>query len=638
MKKISLNPKVLLILASIIFITCLVLLIIPESISSVLVPVIYQNDDNLLFNQILIYFLLMSCSAFFIFLYIKKLKAFFFNVFLIVFILFIAELITYLNGAKRITWQPIDSAPYFCKSDTLGFALRKKENRIRSKCYYNDTIFLYDVNYTINKDGYRPTNLLNTEYNNDRSIVCLGCSFTFGVGLNDNETLPYLLQDSLKHKYNVYNMAVSGYAPNHILAQIEHNILDSIVRQKTDFYIYTTIFDHIRRIYNPDDYNSNIHSPKYIIDPETNQLKFKGHFDDPQNLKENKFFSKIKKSVLYNSIVNNSNIKENIELYTSLILKSKELLLKSNPNSQFHVIYWDLDNEKFDYSIVKSLQDKGIKVHLISHLIPDYIYQHQTYRVRYPYEFHPNFDANKKITEYILNKIVNTEGYFSKINTPFEEHFDSLNKSNWNIDDYSNDESGCRMIESQVKNKDSKIELVLEKNQSPEEKLFVGGGISSSQYKWHGKYEVSLKIDKTPGAITTINLINKWQYNLWEQKEIRIDFLGKNPNQVTIIIKNYKLNEGEPLIKQFNLGFNCSEDFHTYSIEWYKDSISFKVDERWIFGEDKITFNEEEMNIGIRHWMANEDNQKVIDWAGSLDRTKLPSTVYIDNVSFKPFE
>ena len=62
------------------------------------------------------------------------------------------------------------------------------------------------VTYTINSLGYRADEFEKIDWAN--SVVVFGCSNVYGVGLNDNETMPYYLSKILRTP--VVNMGVGG--------------------------------------------------------------------------------------------------------------------------------------------------------------------------------------------------------------------------------------------------------------------------------------------------------------------------------------------------------------------------------------------------------------------------------------------
>jgi hypothetical protein len=62
---------------------------------------------------------------------------------------------------------------------------------------------------THDSSGYRKT-YRNDSITGAKNIVSLGCSFTYGYGVNDNETFTYLLQKN-NPKFSFTNMGIIGY-------------------------------------------------------------------------------------------------------------------------------------------------------------------------------------------------------------------------------------------------------------------------------------------------------------------------------------------------------------------------------------------------------------------------------------------
>ncbi len=77
---------------------------------------------------------------------------------------------------------------------------------------------IYDVKYSIGEDGFRLTPNANSGV--DRQINFLGCSFTFGEGLNDDQTLPHYAAQLLTG-YRVKNYAMHGWGVHQALAVLE---------------------------------------------------------------------------------------------------------------------------------------------------------------------------------------------------------------------------------------------------------------------------------------------------------------------------------------------------------------------------------------------------------------------------------
>ena len=104
---------------------------------------------------------------------------------------------------------------------------------------------LYDVVYTIDEHQRRVTPLDSPE-TRSRFILFFGGSFTFGEGLNDDETLPYYV-GRLAPDYQPYNYGLSGYGPQQMLAKLQSDELTAEIPQTEGIAIFTFIDAHVER-------------------------------------------------------------------------------------------------------------------------------------------------------------------------------------------------------------------------------------------------------------------------------------------------------------------------------------------------------------------------------------------------------
>ena len=88
------------------------------------------------------------------------------------------------------------------------------------KKFSNKKELIYHVSYSIGLDGYR-ANISDDPFN----AYIYGGSFTFGEGLNDNETLSAHLYN--EYKINTKNMGLGGYGLNHALFNITSDKTES---------------------------------------------------------------------------------------------------------------------------------------------------------------------------------------------------------------------------------------------------------------------------------------------------------------------------------------------------------------------------------------------------------------------------
>lgn len=101
-----------------------------------------------------------------------------------------------------------------------------------------------------------------------RALVFLGCSYTFGEGVNDDETLPNQTARLLP-EWTLYNYAFSGYGPNHVLARLESLDTRKDIAEQQVVGIYVFIPDHVRRVIGAYSVNNwSRHSPYYRLGPD----------------------------------------------------------------------------------------------------------------------------------------------------------------------------------------------------------------------------------------------------------------------------------------------------------------------------------------------------------------------------------
>jgi hypothetical protein len=132
---------------------------------------------------------------------------------------------------------PNHYAPFWRGGESCGtkVILKRKSNK---------TVF--DAYYSFNKNGLRN---IPSAVENERFLLFLGCSFTFGEGQNDKDIFANLITKKLK-PMNAYNLGMTGYGPNTVLRLLERNndkrFID--IKGKDGIAIYTYIDHHLLRL------------------------------------------------------------------------------------------------------------------------------------------------------------------------------------------------------------------------------------------------------------------------------------------------------------------------------------------------------------------------------------------------------
>jgi hypothetical protein len=163
------------------------------------------------------------------------------------------------------------SRDYYQPDPTLGYC---PMHGIRTRAWKRiEGGSLYDVEYEIDEKGRRVTPVEAREQR-DRFLLVLGDSFSFGEGVQSDETLPACVARRAP-RYVPYNYAFHGYGPNQLLAKLETGTLRDEVREPEGVLVYALIGAHVSRaIGSMVVYTSWAHdAPYYALDPSGNPVR-----------------------------------------------------------------------------------------------------------------------------------------------------------------------------------------------------------------------------------------------------------------------------------------------------------------------------------------------------------------------------
>lgn len=112
---------------------------------------------------------------------------------------------------------------------------------------------------------------------------------------------------------------------------------------------------------------------------------------------------------------------------------------------------------------------------------------------------------------------------------------------------------------------------------------YSGAEFRSKDFYGFGMYEVVMKPIKNDGVVSSFfTYTGPSDNNPWD--EIDIEFLGKDTSKVQF---NYYTNGKGGHEYLYELGFDASEDFHTYGFDWQADSITWYVDGEAVYTATK---------------------------------------------------
>ncbi len=286
--------------------------------------------------------------------------------------------------------------------DLLGYAPRKNTVATHFKKHGEKVDFLVD--YTIDSNRLRKA----PSYTScKKSILFFGGSFTFGSGVEDYQTMPYLVGLETIEEYCVYNFGFRGYGPHQMLSSVENELVKSIVKTAPKYVIYQFIPSHVKRVSGLAGHDK--HGPRYILQDEG--LIYTGHFDEYEKVSNLKLPNQLMKSLMFSELLTKYNKRKyntnkNINLFIEIVDYSRRLIELQFKNSEFHVLFWNHTGDT-SKNILERLKSKGFRVHLISDILPDYYNKRISHYSISKYDQHPNPIAHKIIAKYVTTTIIN---------------------------------------------------------------------------------------------------------------------------------------------------------------------------------------------------------------------------------------
>src|SRR5690606_3597076 len=154
-------------------------------------------------------------------------------------------------------------------------------------------------------------------------------------------------------------------------------------------------------------------------------------------------------------------------------------------------------------------------------------------------------------------------------------------------------------------------------------KPFLGAEVRSRDTLTYGRVRARAKLAKGSAVISSlVTIYTPWPADDWN--ELDIECLGKDPQNVQFNAMVYTGPPTTPPVTtsvtptqdptQVDLGFDPSEDFHVYTIEWTPEGAFFLVDDElkhtWI---KYISLMNLPQNVLLTIWASN-----AAAWAGPV--------------------
>jgi hypothetical protein len=269
---------------------------------------------------------------------------------------------------------------------------------------------LYDVQYSIDSNGLR----VAPPYLKDKlagTILFFGCSFTFGEGLKDSETLPYQVGVQSEGRYRTFNFGVGGYGPEQMLAAIEHGMVARVVDSSPQYVYYIAIPGHVWRVAGRVKWGG--HAPRYVLGAD-GAVSQAGYFEDRKPLADRLGLThgvrQLNKSAIWQLLSTRDYpvTDSDIRLYLAVVRRSRELLAAQYPDVRFRVILWW--NQAFEpqrpvyEKMQEGFRQMGIPFDLVEDVLPGYKTNSPQY-VLSSMDHHPNALADRLLAAQVLKEV-----------------------------------------------------------------------------------------------------------------------------------------------------------------------------------------------------------------------------------------
>lgn len=255
---------------------------------------------------------------------------------------------------------------------------------------------LYDVHYTLNDQGLRVTPEPNQP--DAPAVLFFGCSFSYGEGVEDWQSFPYLVGEGLEGDYRVLNLSFHGYSANQMLTYLETDKVDELLQGSTPkLVVYTCIPNHVPRVVGHRRFASR--APRYELNADGRPVRNGLFIDKTPLFRYLWYMLKLEKdrSALGRRLLPHRRTDEQLQLWLSLVEQSRREVSQRWPEAKFAVLFWGLRPKKAP-PIVTLLQQRGIEVDRVLQVCPG------IEKEVFPYDGHPNVNAHRAVADYILKR------------------------------------------------------------------------------------------------------------------------------------------------------------------------------------------------------------------------------------------
>jgi len=256
--------------------------------------------------------------------------------------------------------------------DDIGF-IPSPNKRVTAKKMAGTEV-IYDVVYTTGADHFRAVPAADHP---ERCVLLFGDSFTFGAGVNDDETSAAQIIIKSKGKVTAKNLGVGGWGPHQFLAGLQSGRFRRAITCTPTGAVYLLIPAQIARAAGRSPWDT--HGPLYRLDEKAVRPVRAGNFDTNTEFSWRRIAG-----------LNRLTEIEEAELSVALIEEGGRELKRQYPGIHFYVLAWPGISDEMRRRLGARPLEEAIRD-----------FTQAAYQI--PIDGHPNPRAYAGIADYILS-------------------------------------------------------------------------------------------------------------------------------------------------------------------------------------------------------------------------------------------
>jgi len=292
------------------------------------------------------------------------------------------------------------TSPLWVEHPDLGYAPTPGVSATARSFQGDRTI--YDVTYSYDADGQRVSAPVATPPASG-AVLCVGCSFTLGEGVNDAESYPYRIGELSGRTLEVNNFGFHGYGPHQSLAALQSGLAAEVTDSPVKLVLYFAIPDHIVRVAGRKTWD--LAGPWFELTDGV--LRRAGNFDDrpgPPFPGRAWFFQTFAESALVQRLRQNPGDlrPQDIVLYEAIVSQMRVEVEQRFPGAEFHLLAWEGAPEWWE--CLRRLEERGVKVHPVHGMVAGLAEDDRIPTI--PSDPHPTPAVLDTIARYVVEQLV----------------------------------------------------------------------------------------------------------------------------------------------------------------------------------------------------------------------------------------